>query len=69
MNTSNQRGREETFTVLGETFSARHFPRLLDMYRASPENLERQLRSIANAWHEGSVASAAAAFESDLQHG
>lgn len=60
---------EETFTVLGETFQAKHFPRLYGMYKASPANLEHQLKGVADSWHEGDISSAAIAFESDLQHG
>ncbi|HEY4499081.1 MAG TPA: hypothetical protein VJH94_03400 [Candidatus Paceibacterota bacterium] len=60
---------EDTFIVLGETFSVEHFPNLFQMYQTSPENLERQLQGIADAWHEGKIVSAAVAFESDLAHG
>ena len=60
---------EKTFTVLGETFSVQHFPHLYEMYKTSPENLERQLQGIADTWHEGKIVSAAVAFESDLAHG
>ena len=58
----------KTFTVLGETFGVEHFPRMYDMFKTSPDNLERQLKSIANAWHEGSIVGAAQAFESDMGH-
>lgn len=56
----------DTFGVLGHKFEVKHFPCLYRMYQTSPENLERQLRSVADAWHEGSIVSAAVAFESDL---
>lgn len=57
------------FKVLGEDFSAEHFPILYRMYQANRENLEGQLQSVADAWHEGNIASAAMALESDLAHG
>ena len=56
----------ESFEVLGEKFSVEHFPILYDMYQTSKPNLERQLKSIADVCHEGSISSAAVAFESDL---
>lgn len=58
----------DTFTVLSEMFEIRHYPKLYGMYQRSPENLARQLQGIADAWHNGNIGSAAAAFESDLQH-
>lgn len=57
------------FELLGETFGIEHFPHLYQMVQTSRENAERQLKSIADAWHEGSIVSAAQAFESDLAHG
>jgi hypothetical protein len=57
-----------SFKVLGEYFKIKHFPNMYDMYRTSWENLENQLGSIAKAWHEGDLNSAAIAFESDLAH-
>lgn len=57
------------FTLAGETFSVEHFLYLYRMYEVSPEHAEAQLRSIADAWHEGSITSAAIALESDLAHG
>lgn len=56
------------FEVLGERFKIKYFPNMHDMYRTSKCNLEDQLQSIADAWHEGSISSAAIAFESDLRH-
>ncbi|KKW08293.1 MAG: hypothetical protein UY44_C0012G0007 [Candidatus Kaiserbacteria bacterium GW2011_GWA2_49_19] len=69
MNAAHSSEHTGTFTVLGESFEIKHFPRLYNMYCTSPDNLERQLQGIADAWHEGSIRSAAVAFESDLQHG
>ena len=60
---------ENTFTVLGETFSVEHFPHLYEMYKTSSDNLARQLQGVADAWHNGSIVSAAQALESDLSHG
>ncbi len=57
---------QEQFNICGETFETRYFPNLYEMYKISPKNAEDQLRSIANAWHEGHIVSAAQAFESDL---
>lgn len=59
---------DKEFVVLGEGFKIVHFPRLYRMYKNDPENLAMQLRSIADAWHEGSIVSAAQAFESDLSY-
>lgn len=57
------------FELLGETFEIEHFPHLYRMVQASRGNAERQLKSIADAWHGGSIGSAAQALESDLAHG
>lgn len=56
----------ETFEVFGERFEIKYFPNLHAMFKANKLNLEEQLRSIADAWHEGSINSAAIALESDL---
>lgn len=58
-----------SFELLGETFSKEHFPNLYRMVETSRENAEAQLQSIAAAWHNGSIVSAAQALESDLAHG
>lgn len=57
-----------TFQIAGENFETKDFPNLYEMYKISPQNAEDQLRSIADAWHEGNIVSAAQAFESDLAH-
>lgn len=57
------------FNLAGESFEVVHFPHLYRMYQVDPVNTENQLRSIADAWHEGSIISAAVAFESDFAHG
>ncbi|HAT68550.1 MAG: hypothetical protein A2481_02405 [Candidatus Yonathbacteria bacterium RIFOXYC2_FULL_47_9] len=56
----------EKFTILGEVFERKHFPNIARMFDRDPSNTEQQIQSIANAWHEGSIVSAAIAFESDL---
>lgn len=61
--------KNEQFELLGEIFDIEHFPHLYQMVQTSRENAERQLKSIADVAHEGSVVSAAQAFESDLGHG
>lgn len=58
-----------TFELCEETFSKEDFPNLYRMTEANRENAEDQLQSIADAWHGGSIASAAVAFESDMAHG
>lgn len=60
--------KEEYFEIAGEKFEKRYFPNLYRMYEASPQNAEEQLRSVADAWHEGKIVSAAQALESDLAH-
>lgn len=55
-----------TFTILGEEFEIKHFPKLYSMHQNSPARLERQLRNTADAWHKGHIVSAAQALESDL---
>jgi len=56
----------EKFTILGEVFERKHFPNIAKMFDIDPSNTARQIQSIADAWHEGSIVSAAQAFESDL---
>ncbi len=55
--------------VLGEIIDPDNFPVLYRWAKRNPETLEKQLQSIAKAWHEGSIRSAMVAFESDLGHG
>jgi len=57
------------FVLCSERFQKDNFPNLYRMYQANQENAETQLQSIADAWHNGSINSAAIAFESDLAHG
>lgn len=64
----NKNTQDDQFELLGETFSKEHMPILYSMVETSRENAEAQLQSIANAWHNGSIVSAAQAFESDMAH-
>ena len=59
----------EKITILGEEFSRKHIPNVSRMIDTHRENAERQIQSIADAWHEGSIIGAVQAFESDLAHG
>ena len=54
------------FELCGETFAVEDFPRLYQMVQTSPANAAAQLQSIANAWHDGDIVSAAQSFESDM---
>ncbi len=55
--------------ILGETIDFNNMPILYNWAKTNPETLEKQLKSIADAWHEGSIRSAMIAFEMDLEHG
>lgn len=55
--------------ILGETIDPDNMPILYQKALTNPEELERQLKSIAKAWHEGDVRSAMLTLESDLEHG
>lgn len=57
---------DREFELCGETFAAEHFPRLYRMVQTSPTNAATQLQSVADAWHDGNVVSAAQSFESDM---
>ncbi len=54
--------------ILSETVDPDNMPILYQKALTNPEELERQLKSIANAWHGGNVRSAMLALESDLEH-
>jgi hypothetical protein len=60
---------KQEFELLGETFEVEFFPNLYSMYKNNKTWAEEQLQSVANAWHEGNISSAAIALESDLAHG
>jgi hypothetical protein len=59
----------KTLTILGEDIDPDNEPKLYKWALTNPETLERQLKSIANAWHEGNIRAAIIALESDLEHG
>lgn len=56
-------------TVLGKIIDPDNQPILYQKAITNLPGLERQLKSIANAWHEGNVRAAILALESDLEHG
>lgn len=60
---------KQKLIILGETIDKKSFPRLYNWAKNNPETLEDQLKSIADKWHNGSIASAIQALESDLEHG
>lgn len=57
---------DEKITILGEEFGRKHIPNIAKMFDRDPSNAERQIKSIADAWHGGSIVSAVQSFESDL---
>ncbi len=59
---------EDTFIILGKELKREYFPHIAAMFDTNKENTERQLQSIADAWHNGSIVGAAQALESDLGH-
>lgn len=59
----------DTITILGEQFDRTHIPKVAAMVDHDRANAERQIRSIADAWHGGNTVGAVQAFESDLAHG
>ncbi len=61
--------KKHDINILGESIDPDNMPRLYNWAKTNPETLERQLKSIANAWHGGSIRAAMIAFEMDLGHG
>lgn len=55
--------------TLGEEIDPDNMPILYQKAKINKSELERQLKSIAEKWHEGSVRAAMISLESDLQHG
>ena len=55
--------------ILGETIDADNQPILYQKAKLNKPELERQLKSIADKWHEGSIRAATISLESDLSHG
>lgn len=60
---------DDRILILGEIIDKENFPKLYNWVKTNPKTLESQLKSIAKAWHEGSIISAMQALESDLEHG
>jgi len=61
--------KEKPIEILGGLIDPDNQPKLYKWAVSNPETLERQLGSIAKAWHEGNIRSAILALESDLEHG
>ena len=59
----------EPIKILGEMIYPGNQPILYRKAKVNKPELERQLKSIAEKWHEGSVRAAILALESDLEHG
>lgn len=57
----------QQFEILGEKFQIKYYPKLYQGYQKNPQWLDKQIQSIAKAWHEGDIVSAAQALESDLK--
>lgn len=60
---------QRSVAILGEEINAGNMPKLYKWAKTNPETLEQQLKSIADKWHNGSIATAMQALESDLEHG
>ena len=60
---------QKPIIILGEPVDPDNMPKLYQKAVLNPEELARQVHSIATAWHEGSVRAALIALESDLEHG
>ena len=58
----------EKATILGEEITSEHYPIMVEKAKADIVATEQMVKSVAEAWHEGSVVSALQALESDLQH-
>jgi len=59
----------KSIIILGEEIDPDNMPILYRKAIVNPEELERQLKSIAKAWHQGDIRAAMIALESDLEHG
>ena len=60
--------RLETITILGVELDKENFPILYSWAKRNPETLAKQLKSIADIWHEGNLNMAAISLESDLKY-
>lgn len=68
MSSSIRQNEPQCISILGESIDPDNMPILYRKVVENPETLERQLKSIANAWHEGNIRAAMLALESDLEH-
>lgn len=59
----------DKITILSEEFDRDAIPHIARMRDTDKASTEAQIRSIADAWHDGSIVSAVQALESDLAHG
>lgn len=55
--------------IFGEQIDPDNMPILYQKAKINKPELEKQLKSIAVKWHEGSVRAAMISLEIDLQHG
>ena len=55
--------------ALGKLIDLDNMPILYRKAVENPDELEKQLESVANAWHDGDIRAAMIALESDLAHG
>jgi len=58
----------KVITILGEIIDSDNQPILYQKAKLNKSELERQIKSVADKWHEGSVRSAILSLESDLLH-
>lgn len=63
------RATRKPVVILGEEVDPDNMPILYRKANTNNLELERQLKSIATAWHEGNIRAAMIALESDLEHG
>lgn len=61
--------KQKPIEILGEFIDPDNMPILYRKAVINPEELKRQLKSIAEAWHQGNIRAAMIALESDLEHG
>ena len=55
--------------ILGESIDQEYFPILYKWAKSNPDTLKTTLQSLADKWHQGSIASAMQSLESDMEHG
>ena len=61
--------KKQPIEILGEMIGPDNQPVLYEWAKRNKPELERQLKSIAEKWHQGSVRAAVLTLESDLEHG